>query len=275
MRCCPSCGLELEWEAEHGNPLCDACGAPSHDAFNACWACGESFAEENEAQDSAEGYALDFDCRSRRCEGKVAWLMPHCPWCATAQRWRPSTEEGAPVCVGCEAQLDPTWAFCTACGEEAPLPEECFSCEASLDQVDCAARCEHCRRMVCGDCFGDYSVKGASPGARELLLCTACAEELGARPLAEEEASEPEEPKEPEPPAAARPAPSSPWEVLGVAPGTPLSEVKRAYLDLITQYHPDKVAQLGPKLQALAAEETRKLNQAWSELRQRADRGSA
>ena len=52
------------------------------------------------------------------------------------------------------------------------------------------------------------------------------------------------------------------------------AEVKRVYLALITQYHPDKVAQLGPKLQALAAEETRKLNQAWSELRQRADRGS-
>jgi DnaJ-domain-containing protein 1 len=61
--------------------------------------------------------------------------------------------------------------------------------------------------------------------------------------------------------------------VLGVAPGTPLTEVKRAYLALITQYHPDKVAQLGPKLQALAAEETRRLNQAWSELRQRASQG--
>jgi DnaJ-domain-containing protein 1 len=58
--------------------------------------------------------------------------------------------------------------------------------------------------------------------------------------------------------------------VLGVAPGTPLSEVKRVYITLITQYHPDKVAQLGPKLQALATEETRRLNEAWSELRKRA-----
>jgi hypothetical protein len=289
MRCCPSCGLELEWEAEHGNPMCDACGAPSHEAFNACWACGESFEEENEAEDTAEGYSLDFDCRSRKCQGKVAWLMPYCPWCATAQRWQPSTEADAPVCVGCEAKLDPTWAFCTACGEEAPLPEECFSCTASLEQADCAARCEHCRRMVCGDCFGDYTVpepprpgqsqvKGAGPDVRELLLCTVCAGELGATLLVEEEAQEPEseepeseepESEEPEPPATARPAPSSPWEVLGVAPGTPLAEVKRAYLALITQYHPDKVAQLGPKLQALAAEETRRINQAWSELRQR------
>jgi DnaJ-domain-containing protein 1 len=139
--------------------------------------------------------------------------------------------------------------------------------------------------MVCGDCFDDYTL----PGVQELLLCTACAEELRASPLSEEEVPEPEpEPEpapesepEPEPgaddapkggsaPPEARDAPpSSPWEVLGVAPGTPLAEVKRAYLALITQYHPDKVAQLGPKLQGLAAEETRRLNEAWSELRRR------
>ncbi|HEX8702004.1 MAG TPA: J domain-containing protein [Myxococcaceae bacterium] len=292
MRCCPTCGVELTWEAEHGNPRCDACGAPSHESFNACWACGESFEEDNAPEDTAEGYALAFECRSRRCEGRVAWLMPYCPWCATAQRWQPSTEADVPVCLGCEAKLDPTWAFCTTCGEEAPLPEECFSCTALLEQADCAARCEHCRRMVCGDCFGDYTLPGprdarsASTAVREALLCVACAEELGAAPLTEEEPPEPEpaepepppepEPPEPEPPpAASRPASSSPWEVLGVAPGTPLPEVKRAYLALITQYHPDKVAQLGPKLQALAAEETRRLNQAWSQLRQRGGRGSA
>jgi len=291
MRCCPTCGAELAWEAEHDNPRCDACGAPSHPAFNACWACGESFEEENEAGDTAEGYALDFDCRSRKCQGRVAWLMPYCPWCATAQRWQPSGEADAPSCVTCEAKLDPTWAFCASCGEEAPLPEDCFACGAPLEQADCAARCEHCRRMVCAECFGDYTLrepsagpgktKDGSPGVLELLLCTPCGEELGATPLPEEEApaSEPhtdEAQEEEEEPSAARASPpSSPWEVLGVAPGTPLSEVKRAYLTLVTQYHPDKVAQLGPKLQAMAAEETRRLNQAWSELRQRAGQGPA
>jgi hypothetical protein len=275
----------MAWEAEHGNPVCDECGAPSHASFNCCWACGESFEEENEPEDSAEGYALDFDCRSRGCQGRVAWLMPYCPWCATAQRWQPSREPDAPVCVGCEARLEPTWTFCASCGEEAPLPEDCFTCGALLEQADCAARCEHCRRMVCGECFGDYTLqepcsgqheaKGGSPGVRELLLCTACGEELGASPLTEEEAPESEpsvdEAREgaDEPPVDRDTPPRSPWEILGVAPGTPLSEVKRAYLALITQYHPDKVAQLGPKLQALAAEETRRLNQAWSELRQK------
>jgi hypothetical protein len=272
MRCCPTCGVKRAWEAEHDNPVCDACGAPSHAEFNCCWACGESFEEDNEPGDTAEGYALDYDCRSHKCQGRVAWLMPHCPWCGTKQRWQPSEEEDAPTCLGCEARLDPTWAFCASCGEEAPLPEECFECGVPFEEADHAARCEHCQRMVCGECFGDYTLrepraaKDGGPGLRELLLCATCAEELGATPL------EDKEPPTPEPREA---PPSSPWEVLGVAPGTPLSEVKRAYLALVTQYHPDKVAQLGPKLQAMAAEETRRLNQAWSELRQRSGRGSA
>jgi len=265
MRCCPTCGAELVWEAEHDNPACDACGAPSHLAFNCCWACGESFGEDNEPGDTAEGYALAFDCRSRKCQGQVAWLMPYCPWCATAQRWQPSAETDAPACVECEAKLDPTWACCVSCGEEAPLPEDCFECGAPLEEAECAARCEHCRRMVCGECFGDYTLpKDGGLGARELLLCSTCGEELGASPVSEEA------PPASEPRTEEAPPPSSPWEVLGVAPGTPLSEVKRAYVTLITQYHPDKVAQLGPKLQALATEETRRLNEAWSELRKRA-----
>jgi hypothetical protein len=287
MRCCPTCGVELSWEAEHDNPVCDACGAASHPAFNCCWACGESFEEENEPSDTAEGYALDFDCRSRGCQGRVAWLMPHCPWCATAQRWQPSQEPDAPTCMGCEARLDPTWAFCASCGEEAPLPEDCFECGAPLEQAEGAARCEHCRRIVCDECFGDYTLRAPSEakdggrGVHELLLCATCARELGAAPLPEAEPPESEphtedaREGEEEPPTARAAPPGSPWQVLGVAPGTPLSEVKRAYLALITQYHPDKVAQLGPKLQALAAEETRRLNQAWSELRQRANTGSA
>jgi DnaJ-domain-containing protein 1 len=45
--------------------------------------------------------------------------------------------------------------------------------------------------------------------------------------------------------------------------------VKRAYFALVAQYHPDKVAQLGPKLRALAQEETRRLIEAWEQIRQR------
>jgi DnaJ-domain-containing protein 1 len=94
---------------------------------------------------------------------------------------------------------------------------------------------------------------------------------------ADEPAPDADEDEEPEPepeaetrrqPAAPREAPPpSPWEVLGVSPQTPLPEVRRAYLALVAQYHPDKVAQLGPKLQALAQEETRRIIEAWERVR--------
>lgn len=55
----------------------------------------------------------------------------------------------------------------------------------------------------------------------------------------------------------------SPWEVLGIGRSTPLAEARAAYFRLIAQYHPDKVAALGPELRALAEERTREINRAW------------
>ncbi len=329
MAHCPDCGAAASREPGNEDPECDACGAPSHTRFNCCFACGASFGEDNAPEEGAEGYVLDYDCGARHCSGQVAAHMAHCPWCGTAQRW--PRAEGDADCTACEAVLDATWAHCAACGEDAPLPERCTSCAQRLEAAACAARCEECRRMVCGDCFESFTLPDA-PERGELLLCLGCAEQLGAT-VAEDEASEDEDvededaegddldseqpeaegdeaddeaaadaaqqvasedaepeaageharaagaggapaaepaqeaPRAEEPPEAAC---ESPWEVLGVAPGTPLPEVKRAYLALVAQYHPDKVAQLGPKLQRLALEETRRLNQAWSELRERA-----
>lgn len=209
----------------------------------------------------------------------MAWPMRYCPWCATEQRWPHTTHAAALECLECETPLDPTWAHCIACSAEAPPPERCVECGARLEHAACAARCERCRHLVCGECFGDFTVPDAAQGvARELLLCLECAEVLGASPLEEEpepmlEEAEPDvdhEADEEAPPPSPAQRVLSAWEVLGVAPGTPLAEVRRAYLALVAQYHPDKVAQLGPKLQALALEETRKLNDAWSELRAQA-----
>ncbi len=45
--------------------------------------------------------------------------------------------------------------------------------------------------------------------------------------------------------------------------------VRRAYLRLIAAYHPDKVAGLGAKLQALAEEETKRINEAYAFFRRR------
>ncbi|WP_246357152.1 J domain-containing protein [Pyxidicoccus fallax] len=447
MGFCPDCGDEVPWKAEHGNPACEACGAPSHRFFNCCWACGESFGEENEPQAVARGYRLEFDCDSDDCAGKLAWLMPHCPWCGEEKRWQPP-DNGGLECVECESGLDRAWAFCVRCGAEAPLPDDCPRCGQELEEAQSAARCEQCRNLVCGDCFDVRVVASASGERQERLMCSTCGsafpraedtdatadeeeqeasedeaeeesedseaeqesedeeveddeaeeeseddeaeqdsedeeaedesaddeaeeesedeepeeeprrrgpaadprgrktteEPRGPRPSADPRGSRPsEEPRGPRPsadprgsrpsaeprgprpsadprgrkpeddprgrrPASAQPDPESrrrppmneepgpesrrrppvdeeseprrrppaaapepppptPWEVLGVTRDTPLPEVKRAFLALVAQYHPDKVAQLGPKLQALAQEETRRIIEAWEQVR--------
>jgi DnaJ-domain-containing protein 1 len=62
----------------------------------------------------------------------------------------------------------------------------------------------------------------------------------------------------------AMPAPAiDPYEVLGLPQGTPLDEARKAFRNLVAQYHPDKVAHLAPEFRVLAEERTRRLNEAW------------
>jgi preprotein translocase subunit Sec63 len=63
-----------------------------------------------------------------------------------------------------------------------------------------------------------------------------------------------------------------PWaQVLGVAPTAGIDEIREAYRRLVAQYHPDKVAQLGPELQALANEKTQAITAAYQDaVRERA-----
>ncbi|WP_241759275.1 J domain-containing protein [Pyxidicoccus parkwayensis] len=328
MAFCPGCGDEVAWKHEPGNPVCDACGAPSHRYFNHCWACGESFEEDNEPQAVTRGFRLEFDCDSDDCTGRLAWLMPFCPWCGEEKHWQHG--DGTLECTECESSLDRAWAFCVRCGEEAPLPDDCPRCGLDLEEAQSAARCEGCRNIVCGDCFDTRVVPLQGGGQQEKLLCSTCGvgfavpadetpseasedeedeqsdeedeaaqadaaeqdeddadedddeeqdeadeDEAGDEEQEEADAEEAddaeseEDDDEPEPPVTPprEPPPPSPWEVLGVAPNTPLPEVKRAYLALVAQYHPDKVAQLGPKLQALAQEETRRIIEAWERVR--------
>ncbi len=70
------------------------------------------------------------------------------------------------------------------------------------------------------------------------------------------------EPPPPPPPPAAK----DPWKVLGIAPGTPKDEAKRAFRALVTQYHPDKVAHMAPEFQELAERRTREILEAWAEV---------
>jgi pSer/pThr/pTyr-binding forkhead associated (FHA) protein len=60
--------------------------------------------------------------------------------------------------------------------------------------------------------------------------------------------------------------PRSPWVVLGIPKGTPKADAKKAYMKLLSMYHPDKVDSLGPRIKELALEVTRELNDAWAKI---------
>ena len=57
-----------------------------------------------------------------------------------------------------------------------------------------------------------------------------------------------------------------PYELLGIARGTPLDEARKAWRALIVLYHPDKVAHLAPEFRDLAEEKTRQLMTAWEQV---------
>lgn len=67
-------------------------------------------------------------------------------------------------------------------------------------------------------------------------------------------------------PPPATPREPSPWEVLDVARGASREEIRSAYQAKISQYHPDKVASLGPELQALAERHAKEINAAYEAL---------
>lgn len=69
----------------------------------------------------------------------------------------------------------------------------------------------------------------------------------------------PETPKRPEPTAPLW------WEVLGVAPDASADDVSRAYKRRISEYHPDKVAQMGDEIRSVAERKSKEINAAWEE----------
>jgi DnaJ-domain-containing protein 1 len=76
------------------------------------------------------------------------------------------------------------------------------------------------------------------------------------------------------PPPAPPPPPSdpperSPYEVLDVSPGASQEEIRAAYQKLVQQYHPDRVAGMGPELRELAEKHTKELNAAYAALKDR------
>lgn len=62
----------------------------------------------------------------------------------------------------------------------------------------------------------------------------------------------------------------APWhEVLGVSQWAGDEEVAAAYREKIGQYHPDKVATMGPEIRELAERKARQINQAYQDARRR------
>lgn len=60
-----------------------------------------------------------------------------------------------------------------------------------------------------------------------------------------------------------------PWhEVLAVDPDSSVADIRAAYRTLISQYHPDKVASLGPELRALAERKSKEITGAYREAMQ-------
>ncbi len=72
-----------------------------------------------------------------------------------------------------------------------------------------------------------------------------------------------------QPPPHSESGPPRMWhEVLGLSPGATSAEVREAYRRLIIQYHPDKVASLGPELQRLAEDKSREITSAYNQAMQ-------
>ncbi len=56
------------------------------------------------------------------------------------------------------------------------------------------------------------------------------------------------------------------YRILGVKPGTPMSEVRLAYRDMVSVWHPDRFAN-NPRLQQKAGEKLRRINAAYEYIR--------
>lgn len=55
------------------------------------------------------------------------------------------------------------------------------------------------------------------------------------------------------------------WAVLGVPRIATRAEISRAYKRKISEYHPDKVAQMGAEIRALAEQRSKEINAAYDQ----------
>lgn len=61
-------------------------------------------------------------------------------------------------------------------------------------------------------------------------------------------------------------APPEEWHrILSVSPDASTDEIRRSYKTLMSQYHPDKVAELGDELKRLAERKSKEINSAYQQ----------
>ncbi|MBF0412409.1 MAG: DnaJ domain-containing protein [Desulfamplus sp.] len=60
--------------------------------------------------------------------------------------------------------------------------------------------------------------------------------------------------------------PKSPYQILGLSPGASKEEIQSAYRNAVKQYHPDRVANLGPELQEIANKKFIEIKDAYNTL---------
>ena len=74
-------------------------------------------------------------------------------------------------------------------------------------------------------------------------------------------------PKPERPPPPVAPAADDPYVLLGVAPGASDEQLEQAYRRLMSEYHPDRVANAAKEIRDIADRRTREINQAYDLIR--------
>jgi DnaJ-domain-containing protein 1 len=57
-----------------------------------------------------------------------------------------------------------------------------------------------------------------------------------------------------------------PYQLLGVSRGAKKEEIRSAYLQMMSLYHPDKVAHLAPEYQEIAKQKSQQINESYRQL---------
>lgn len=160
-------------------------------------------------------------------------------------------------------------AECPTCWSYA---RTCLECGAMLVTAPHKFSCAHNKRRWKGLLKKPTPPLAAEARRRPVPLETPPPRRVPLEPMPKKTAAKPAPPPAAKaaapapPPAQKRVAKATPHEVLDLKPGATVSEIRVAYREKALEYHPDRVATLGPELQRLAEQRMRLINEAYEEL---------